>query len=232
LTPDKSVTPVLCTGVHEKIHICLFRNFVDIFPKFQAENVDFIENVNFLIERRAGETRVCGFGPARERHKTSASFTHSTASGATTTLHHHHHLLPTTPPTTSTCITHPHPPHPSAHTDANVCARRRQQAPSHNLCWRPAPHTIFLCVHAGTTTARRQSPPARPRASESATSTTPSTLQTWRNDVHHSLGGSFRSCPGECRTLFQHTHDTHRKLPSRTRSLYTIPPTLARVQLP
>jgi hypothetical protein len=95
--------------------------------------------------------------------------------------------------------------------------------PHTHLCWRPAPHTIFLCVHAGTTTARRQSPPARPRASESATSTTPSTLQTWRNDVHHSLGGSFRSCPGECRTLFQHTHDTHRKLPSRTRSLYTIP---------
>jgi hypothetical protein len=149
---------------------------------------------------------------------------------------------PPTPPPPPPTTHHPthhlhlhHPPAPTpsecAHTAPNVCARRpAQQAPSHTHLFSTRPtHNISVCSRRHN----HRSPPvtahtaARPRASESATSTTPSTPQTWRNDVHHSLGGSFRSCPGESRT--DNTHDTHRKLPlSHTISIHH--PTHARTR--
>jgi hypothetical protein len=148
---------------------------------------------------------------------------------------------PPTPPPPPPTTHHPthhlhlhHPPAPTpsecAHTAPNVCARRpAQQAPSHTHLFRPAPHTIFLCVHAGTTTGRRQSPPTPQPAHERANQ------PQAPHQAHHRHGGTTCITPwaGHSEVVQvragQTTHTTHTEnCPSRTRSLYTIPPTLAR----
>ena len=89
--------------MYEKIHICLFRNFVDIFPKFQDENVDFIENVNFLIEREREKHECVVLAPLLSDTKPPLA-----------SLTAQRQVRPPPSTTTTTYYPPPHPPPPPA----------------------------------------------------------------------------------------------------------------------